>query len=238
MFSPCVIDDAIQHTPWRVQHALRVQHCLPNGMGLYGGRTLLASVAQRGIHFVLHFVLGGQGLLPLDRHTRNRHIWLPDRYSWCAFSVLVLAAAPCSMPNAIDVDGRRGLTQLPRVSLSTLGRLATELSSGLRHAVTLQVEAFAPLQGPPMRGEQFTISYGMQEMSLCMSIAALMLLKSAAHLSVVDQRTALAIAPARRTARADVVARAVRLSTTLRCAADFESISAAIDMHNDISCMP
>ena len=53
----CVIDDAIQHTPWRVQHALRVQHFLPNGLGLYGGRTLLASVAQRGIHFVL----GGQG---------------------------------------------------------------------------------------------------------------------------------------------------------------------------------
>ena len=72
MFSPCVINDAIQHMPWRVQHALRVQHFLPNGLGLYRGRTLLASVAQRGIPFVL----GGQSSLPLDdRHTRNRHIW-------------------------------------------------------------------------------------------------------------------------------------------------------------------
>ena len=114
------------------------------------------------------------------------------------------------MPNAIDVDGRRGLTQLPRVSLSTLGRLATELPAGLRLAVTLQLEAFAPLQGPPLRGEQFTFSYGMQEMSLCMSIAALMLLKSAAHLSVVDKRTALATAPARGTARAELAGKVIQ----------------------------
>ena len=47
---------ALRHAPWHVQHASRVQHCLPNGLGLYGDWTLLASDAQGGIHFVLHFV--------------------------------------------------------------------------------------------------------------------------------------------------------------------------------------
>ena len=114
------------------------------------------------------------------------------------------------MPNTIETDGRRGLSQLPRVSLSTLGRLVSELPADLRPAVTLQLEAFAPTQGPPLRGEQFTVSYGMHEMSLCMSVAALMLLKSAAHLSVVDKRTALATAPARRSARTEVANKVIQ----------------------------
>jgi hypothetical protein len=124
--------------------------------------------------------------------------------------ILTSIAACAGMPSTIESDGRRGLNRLTRISLSTLGRLIEELPTGLRPAVTAQLEAFAPTQGPPLRGEAFTVNYGMQELSVHMAVAALMLLKSSAHLRVIDHRTAGSAANIRKSARLDVAHRCIQ----------------------------
>jgi hypothetical protein len=114
------------------------------------------------------------------------------------------------MPSTVEIDGRRSLNRLSRISLSTLGRLVEELPTGLRPAVMAQLEAFTPTQGRPLRGEAFAVNYGMQEMPVHMAVAALMLVKSAAHLQVIDDRAAGLAANICKSARLDVAHRCIQ----------------------------